>query len=88
MRLASILCRLGFAVIGLGSLIFSRTVALKTASREQTSERKLDRIQGYINWDKRVLSHSIDDVLRDMLLKDLKHLEMEKRWLITKMRDV
>jgi hypothetical protein len=75
-------------VIGLGSVIFSQVSALRTASQEQTFERQLDRIQGYINWDQRVLRHPIDEVLRDMLLKDLKRLEMEKRSLTTKIRDV
>jgi hypothetical protein len=68
-------------------VIFSQFSALKTTSQEQTLERQLDQIQGYINWNQRVLKLSIDEVLRNMLLKDLKRLEMEKHSLTTKIRD-
>jgi hypothetical protein len=67
--------------------MFSQFSAVKKTSQEQSLERQLGQIQGYINWNQRVLRLSIDEVLRNMLLKDLKRLEMEKRSLTTKIRD-
>lgn len=88
MRLASILCRLGFAVIGLGLLVSSLFGAAKTMPKRKALERQVERIQDSLNRDHMRLRHATSEVMCKLLFEDITRLEIQKRSLQIRIRDM
>lgn len=88
MRIASVLCRMGFAVIGLGLLVYSLFGTVKTMTEKKALERQLGRMQDNINTAHMRLRHATSEVLRNWLLEDMTRLEIQKRSLQMRIRDI